>query len=188
MNLILASSSSNRQELLKIAGISFTVVPANIDESIFLDPEPSRRAQEIALAKARAIKTKYPHSLILAADTLAVYRHKIIGKPKFKMDALEIIKQLSGVSHDIISGWAIINTKTKKRFQGYSATKVTFRDLNLTEITDYINSQNVTQYAAGYSPLNTQAINFIEKIQGSLSGFSHGLPLEQILPIIREQL
>ena len=188
MKLILASASTNRQELLRLSGIPFTSVPANLDESIFMDPDPGRRAQEIALAKARAIKAKYPNSLILAADTVAVYRYRIMGKPKYKMDALEILKLFSGKSHEIITGWAIINSKINKKFQGVSVTKVTFRDLTLTEITDYINSNNVTQYAAGYSPLNTPAINFIEKIQGSLTGFSHGLPLEQILPILKEQL
>jgi septum formation protein len=188
MKLILASSSSNRQELLKIAGFDFIVDPANINEEVYQDPDPQRRAQEIALNKARAIKTKHPNSLILAGDTIAVYRHRIIGKPKFKMDALEILKLFSGTSHDIISGWAIINTKTKKRFQGVSTTHVTFRDLSEVEVTDYINDHQVTQYAAGYTPLNSMAIHFIDKIQGSLTGFSHGLPLEQIVPILQKEL
>jgi septum formation protein len=188
MKLILASASQNRQELLKIAGIQFTVDPSKIDETVFVDPDPERRVKEISLAKARAVKHAHPHDLILTADTIACYRNRIISKPRFKMDAVEILKTFSGTSHEIITGWAIINMKTRQRFQGFSLTRVMFRPLSREEITAYVNNHQVTQYAAGYTPINSEAIHFIEKIQGSLTGFSHDLPLEQIYPIINHEL
>jgi len=69
-----------------------------------------------------------------------------------------------------------------------SVTRVFFRRLSEKEILDYVNDHQVTRYAAGYTPLNSSAIGFIEKIEGSLTGFSHGLPLEQVLPIISEAI
>jgi len=92
MKIILPSSSHNRQELLKIAGIPYLLDPANIDESIFLESDPKKMTQSIALAKAQAVAKNHSNSLIIAGDTVAVYRHKIMGKPKFKMDALAVLK------------------------------------------------------------------------------------------------
>lgn len=188
MKLILASSSQNRQALLKIAGLEALIVPSNIDESIYVDPEPHRRTIEIALAKARAVKDQYKNALVIGADTVAVYRNKIIGKPKYKMDALEVLKTFSGASHLLVTGWGIYNTQTRHQFQGSSETKVTFRTLTNQELTDYVNDHPVTQWAAGYSSMNTTGISFIEKISGSLTGFTHGFPLEQILPIIHTEI
>lgn len=187
MKIVIATGSKNRLELLKIAGIEATISPATIDETIYLDPDPHSRSQAIALAKARAVKSQYKNALVIGADTIAVYRNKIIGKPKYKMDALETLKSLSGTSHLIITGWGIYNTRTRQKFQGSSETKIVFKTLSNQELTDYVNDNDVTQWAASYSPLNTHAISFVEKISGSLTGFTHGFPLEQILPIIRTE-
>lgn len=183
MKIILASKSKNRQQLLDIAGIKYSVQPAHIIEEAIYDPDPKKRIVKIAQAKARVIAAKEKNALIIAADTFGLYRSKVLEKPKFKMDALETLKSLSSKSHNILTGWAITNTKTQKRYQGYSQTKVTFRDITQKELTAFVNNNDVVHWAAGYSPYNSPAISFIEKISGSITGFTHGLPLEQIYPV-----
>jgi septum formation protein len=187
MKLVLASASPDAQSLFKLLNLEDVVATPVIEESLYVGTDPQERTQTVALARARSIKDNYHNALVIGAETVAVYRNKIIGKPKFKMDALEILTTFSGTSHLIISGWGIYNTKTRQKFQGYSETRVTFRTLSREFLTDYVNDQPVTQWPAGYHPMNSAAIGFIDKIEGSLTGFTYGLPVEQILPILEEQ-
>ena len=187
MKIVLASSSPDHLALLQLVGLEVRLIASSIDESLYVSTDPHERAQTVALARARSVKDNYHNALVIGVETVAVYRNNIIGKPKFKMDALEILASFSGTSHLIITGWGIYNTKTRQKFQGSTETRVTFRKLSRDLLTDYVNEQPVTQWPAGYQPLNSSAIGFIDKIEGSLAGFAYGLPVEQILPIIQEQ-
>lgn len=187
MKLVLASFSPDHQAIFKVLGLEIIVVSPSIDESLYVSTDPHDRTQSIALARARSVKDNYHNALVIGAETLAVYRNKIIGKPKFKMDALEILATFSGTSHILVAGWGIYNTKTRQKFQGYSETRVTFRSLSRDQLTDYVNDQPVTLWPGGYHPQHSAAIGFIDKIEGSLTGFTHGLPVEQIIPILEEQ-
>lgn len=187
MKIILASKSTNRQQVLKIAHIPFKSLPANIDESVYDHPDPKIRAKNIARAKARFIAQKQKSGLIIGADTFSLYRGKVLEKPTFKMDALDTLKLLSGKSHYSYTGWTVINSHNHKEYAGVSQTKVTLRQVSHKELLNYVNDNPVVNWAAGYSPLNTTAITFIKKIEGSVTGFSHGLPLEQIFPVLQKE-
>jgi septum formation protein len=126
------------------------------------------------------------NAAVIAADSCAVYRNQILEKPKYKMEAVEMLKQLSGRSNVFISGWVVHNTLTGKSKSGVSETRITFRELTEGEIIDYANDHDVVQWAAGYSPFNTRAISFVKKLSGSFTNFTHGLPLEEIVPILRD--
>jgi septum formation protein len=184
MQLILASGSKNRKQLLQLAGWEFDVVPPHIDEVEITDKKPRKRVEKVALAKAQAVAKTHPNRVIIAADTVALYRNTVLEKPKFKMDALHTLTTLSGTSHLMITGWCVLNSNTHEDFSGVAETRVYFRELDEEQLLNYVNDVDVVQFAAGYSPLNTRAIEFIEKIEGSLSGFSHGLPLEKIAPVV----
>ena len=126
-------------------------------------------------------------AIIIAADTFGLYRNKIIEKPKYKMEAFEVLSMLSGKSHIILTGWAVINSKKGREYSGVSETRVVFRKLTKQEVLDYVNDHAVTNWAVSYSPLNTKAVSFIEQIHGSVTSFSHGLPLETIVPILKRE-
>lgn len=188
MRIVLASQSQNRHTILEKIGVSHTIIPAHIDEYSITGSSPTKRAIKIATQKAKTVAQKrIPPSLIIAADTFALYRNKTIEKPKFKMDALDILKSLSGTSHQMITGWCVFNTKTKNEYTGHSTTRIFFRPIDTTELTDYVNDHQVTQWAAGYSPQDTIAISFVDRIEGSLTGFMYGLPLEQIMPVLSQE-
>ena len=187
MKIILASQSKNRHDLLNLINLKHIVVPSHIDEKEIQAPTPQKRAVKIAATKADHIAKKETNALIIAADTFILYRNKSLEKPTFKMDALEMLQSISGTSHIMLTGWCVINSKSKNKFSGFTETRVYFRELDTQTLTDYVNDHDVVQWAAGYSPQDTPAMKFIEKIEGSLTGFLYGLPLEKILPIIEAE-
>jgi septum formation protein len=187
MKIVLASSSVARHQGLIQVGIKHLVDPSRLDEASIVHKDPIQRIVLIARAKADSISKKHSNALILAADTVGIYRNKVIEKPKFKMDALALLQSFSGTSHQIITGWSVLNSKTKKEYHGHSETRVFFNQIDTETLTNYVNDNDVTSWSAGYSPLLSKASMFIEKIEGSLTGFLFGLPLEQILPIIDQE-
>jgi len=184
VTLILASGSKNRQELLDLIGIKYKVVSSRFNEGAIDIKDPYKKVMALAQAKAEEVAKTHHNALVLAADTVGLYRSRILEKPKFKTNALERLIQLSGRAHYILSGWYMVNTQTQKTYQGVSATKVMFRKIGKKELEDYVNDHDVKNWAAGYSPFNTKALAFIDKIEGSVTGFSHGLPMEQVIPAL----
>lgn len=187
MKVILASASETRHQGLLHAGIKHTLIPANIDESEIQDKDPQKRIIALAQAKAKYVADKERNALIIAADTFGIYRNKILEKPKFKMDALEVLTMLAGTSHILLTGWCVINSRTLKTYQGVSQTRVFFRKLDHDTILSYVNDHTVTSWAAGYSPMLSPAIQFITKVEGSLNGLIYGLPLEEIMPVLESE-
>lgn len=186
MKIILASRSENRAECLRIAGLKFEVKPADIPEHTIEHPDPQKRVVLVAEAKGRTIASRQTKALVIAADTFGVYRNTLMEKSKFRMDALDTLKTLSGRSHTMLTGWAVYNTDLKTHKSGFVETKVTFRDIDDDVLTGYVNDHMVLDWAAAYSPANTKALSFVEKVEGSLTGFLYGVPLEKIMPLLEE--
>lgn len=183
--LILASGSQSRRVLLAKTKLKFTTYASNIDESLILGKNPQERIVKLAQAKALAVSQQIDHpALILAADTFVVFNRKILEKPRFKMDAVDILKTLSGNIHTLLTGWAILNTYKNTWQSGHSDTYVTFRPLTEKEIIEYVNDNPVTQWAAGYNSHLSEADSFISHVKGSLTGLN-GLPLDQIIPALK---
>lgn len=187
MKVILASASHARHQGLLHAGIKHIVIPAKIDESEIQDKDPQKRIVTLAQTKAEYIAQKERNALVIAADTFGIYRNKVLEKPKFKMDAVEVLTMLAGTSHILLTGWCVINSHTHQTFQGVSQTRVFFRELDHDTLLPYVNDHSVTSWAAGYSPMLSPAIHFISKVEGSLTGFMYGLPLEEILPVLESE-
>jgi septum formation protein len=183
--LILASASESRKQLLKQTSLTFSHQASILDESTITARSPQERVVLLSTAKAEQVsRTLKNPSLILAADTFIIHNNQILEKPKFKMTAVEMIKKLSASIHTVLTGWTVLNTYKHTLKTGYSETYVTFRELDHHEIIDYVNDNPVTQWAGGYNTALSSAIQFITKIEGSLTGLN-GLPLDQIVPIIK---
>lgn len=185
--LILASASTSRHLLLAQTQFKFTHQQSQFDEASVTDRSPQQRVIKLAQAKANAVQLRldYP-ALILAADTLLIFNRRVLGKPKFKMDAVEMLKMLSGNIHTVVTGWALLNTYKNSWHTGLSETYVTFRHLTDKEIINYVNDNPVTQWSGGYNSSLSSAMSFITHVKGSLTGLN-GLPLDQIVPIIQHE-
>lgn len=186
MQLILASGSKNRQEILKIARIPFITVPSDIDESKIQDKDICKRV--IKVAKAKVEKAAQNHKgLILGGDGVNLVGKKILEKPKTKKEAVEMLKLQSGRISSFLTGFYILNSTTKKSYQGNSETFYKFRNLSNYEIQKYVNNEPVLTWAAAFSPANSMAIRFVEYIKGSYSNFNYSVPFEKIIPILQKE-
>ncbi|MBR1622823.1 MAG: septum formation protein Maf, partial [Pseudobutyrivibrio sp.] len=108
MNIILASNSPRRKELLEQAGIDFEVKAADVEE-ITTKTKPNEVVEELSLIKSKAIAANNPNRIVLAADTVVACDGKILGKPKDEADALRMLKALSGKCHEVYTGVTIID-------------------------------------------------------------------------------
>jgi len=176
--LILASSSPRRKELLKQLGLSFRVIPSNIEEKLNPRHKPSRQAEELSIQKARAISKKHKDAIIIAADTLVVIDNEILGKPIDFREAKRFLRKLSGRDHNVITGFTILDMKTSKRVTRSIITKVTMKKLTQSEIDNYIIQVDPTDKAGGYGIQGIGGVLF-EKIDGDYSNIL-GLPLFHI--------
>ncbi|MDR1522995.1 MAG: Maf family protein [Endomicrobium sp.] len=121
--IILASCSPRRIALLKLWGLSFTIIPSNINESSNLK-KPSFIVKELALKKASSVASHHEDSIVLAADTVVVLNGKIIGKPKNKKESKTILKQLNGSTHKVYTGVCIVEGNKKVVFYDVSSVKM----------------------------------------------------------------
>lgn len=184
--LILASESAGRRDVLQEANINFQIDPAYIDERQYQAASIVELVEGLALVKAQAVATKYQHGIIVAADTMVVCHNKIIGKPKDQIEAAEILTTLSGQTHQVLTGLVVIDLDAKKTMQTHVTTNVTFRQLTAAEIDAYLLVGEYIGKAGAYSAQGKHSqFNFIQKIEGSLTNVI-GLPLEKLLEFFAE--
>ena len=188
-NIILASSSPRRIEMMKANNINPIVIPAEIEENAPVYGSKTETCMFLALKKALSVeenlsaelKEKNPY--ILAADTI-VYNDKIIGKPENEADALEILMNLSGKAHYVVTGVAVIKAGTTARTVFSSITKVYFREYTADDIADYLKTDEPYDKAGAYA-IQGYFGRFVERYEGSLNNVI-GFPLEEILPVLEE--
>lgn len=188
-NIILASSSPRRIEMMKANNINPIVIPADIKENAPVYGGKTETCMFLALKKALSVeenlsaelKEKNPY--ILAADTI-VYNDKIIGKPENEADALEILMNLSGKAHYVVTGVAVIKAGTTARTVFSSITKVYFKEYTAEDIADYLKTDEPYDKAGAYA-IQGYFGRFAERYEGSLNNVI-GFPLEEILPVLEE--
>ncbi len=179
--LYLASRSYRRQRLLKILGIGFKIIKPKIREEI-KGKEPKKLALLLAEKKAQSVAHKVKRGLVLGVDTIVVVKNKILGKPKSKGEAREMLQLLSGKTHRVISGVCLIVKPENKIIKGLEETKVKFRKLTKREIENYIKTKEPYDKAGGYA-IQGRGRVFIAKIKGSYQNVI-GLPLPKVLNLI----
>ena len=135
--------------------------------------------RRISLEKLHAAKEKIHKGIIITADTIVVIHGKIIGKPLHKLDAVKMLKSLSGKTHLVYTGFSIHNSVSDKTITGYEKTYVTFRKLNLNEIKDYVNTGSPLDKAGSYGIQDDYGAVFISKINGCYYNVV-GLPLTKV--------
>lgn len=176
MNVILASASPRRQELLKRIYEDFSIVPADIDETLPEDIGAEFAPIFLSAEKAEAIAEEYPNDLIIAADTIVISDGEILGKPKDRIDAKRMLQKLSGKTHKVITGCCIRKGELISTFAEESL--VTFFDLSEKEIDDYVDCGASDGKAGAYGIQDTGAL-FVERIEGDYYNIV-GLPLARL--------
>ena len=176
-NIILASKSPRRADLLKQIDLEFEVSPSEIEEPQ-ITASPADAVQELALTKARAVAAKFDAGIVLGADTVVVIDGQPIGKPENDAHAIEILKQLSGNRHEVITGVALIDIKWKNEVVWAEKTTVYFRTLRQSEILAYVRSGESSDKAGAYG-IQGSAGAFVERIEGCYFNVV-GLPLASL--------
>lgn len=174
--LILASKSPRRKELLAKCGIPFEIDAAEIDETLKDSCPLTEAIMDLSLRKASAVLLRHPSAAVLGSDTIVVVENRVLGKPADRDDARLMLQELSGRTHQVITGFALVSSK--KTFCDVSVSNVTFTDLSSAEIEEYIASGEADDKAGAYG-IQGLAGKFITKIEGDYYAIM-GLPLSKV--------
>lgn len=175
MKIVLASKSPRRSEILKNAGIDFTVRVADADETIPDGTKPQDAVVFLAARKAMAVE-RAEDELVLGADTVVVLDNKVLGKPKDREDAYNMLRSLSGRVHSVFTGVCAIGNGVSVTFA--EETKVEFLPLTDKEIFNYIDSNEPYDKAGAYG-IQGLASKFVRGIEGDYFNVV-GLPISRI--------
>ncbi len=185
MRLILASASPRRAEILRDAGVSFTVLSSAVDETPYPDEAPQELVQRLADAKADLVAARaVGPAIVIAADTVVVLDGQVLGKPRSTEDARHMLEQLSGRTHSVHTGVSLIRLPDAQRLQFVETTLVHFSRLTADEISRYLATEEPYDKAGAYA-IQGRAARFIPRIEGCYYNVV-GLPLEHLLAALRE--
>ena len=183
--ILLASRSPRRAELLQQVGIAFRVAPAEVDERVLPQETAAAYVERVTLAKthaARAAQAAGADALpVLAADTAVVLGRHILGKPADRTEGLAMLAALSGRSHRVLTGVAVLAAELQFRL---SVSRVRFRTIAADEAAAYWATGEPVDKAGGYA-VQGLAAAFVERIEGSYSGIM-GLPLFETLQLLEQ--
>ena len=189
MQLILASQSPRRQQLLQLLRVSFTVRPADIDEAMDPNLPPQQEVARVSKLKAEAT-IREPGDVVIAADTIVVLRDKVLGKPADQADAVAMLRALSGRDHQVMTGMTVL--RDGNAITHTEITDVHFRPLTEEEILRYVETGEPMDKAGSYG-IQGFAAPFVEGIRGDYYNVM-GLPvcrlqqmLQQIAPDYMEE-
>ena len=182
--LILASASPRRQELLRNAGIAFTVQSADIDETRLAGESPRECAKRLAREKAVAVFQSQSQSYVLGADTIVVVDDMILGKPRDADDAGRMLRLLAGRTHSVVTGVCVVAPATCATQTASETTLVTVSRLSDEEIRAYIATGEPMDKAGAYA-IQGMASRWIPRIEGDYSNVV-GLPVALVYRMLRE--
>jgi septum formation protein len=181
--IILASASPRRMELLESAGIEFGVCPADIPEEPLPGEQPRDHVLRLARDKAYEAAARVEGRFFIGADTIVLCDGEIMGKPVDEGDAERMLKKLSGVAHEVITGFAVFDRERDGVICRSVTTKVYFKPLRDEEIRSYVATGCPMDKAGAYA-IQGGAAHMVERIEGSYTNVV-GLPLCEVVEALR---
>jgi septum formation protein len=179
MKLILASASPRRAEILRGAGLPFTVISSAVDETPFPGESPQDHVHRLASAKAELVAARaVGPAIVIAADTVVALEGQIIGKPRSTDDARRTLEQLAGRTHSVLTGVTLIRLPDAERRSFVETTHVQFSPLSPEEISRYLATEESYDKAGAYA-IQGRAGRFIPRIEGCYFNVV-GLPLARL--------
>ena len=186
LQVVLASESPRRKELLESLGIRPIVVPSGFDENSVSEEGlgPDSLVEVLACRKAETVSRIHADHLILGADTLVYLKGEILGKPKNRDEAWEMLKKLSGNTHKVYTGIALYEPRRKQVFSDVDCSYVTFVDMSPYEIQWYVETDEPIGKAGGYA-IQGRAALFVSRIIGDYTSVI-GLSLPKFYNLLKQ--
>ena len=185
LEIVLASASPRRAELLRQLGLAFTTVESGVTEEHDDESNPARLAEALALRKARDVASRSGDVLIIAADTVVCVDGLLLGKPRDEAEAREMLRRLSGRQHEVLTGVAGIDNRTSRIATHVEKTTVWMRSIADEELNWYVQSGEPFDKAGGYG-IQGQAAVFVERLAGCYFNVV-GLPLAALWQMLFRQ-
>jgi septum formation protein len=185
-DIILASGSPRRKELLEALQIHFKVVVSDVPEYEVPTESPSEMVTRLSYEKANAVAEKFPQSWVIGADTTVFCNNKIYGKPRTIEHAVTMLSELQGRKHSVYTGLTLLHRDRKYVYTYFDETKVTFRSLSEQEILSYSTSYPILDKAGAYAVQDIFGLAFIYSIEGSYTtilGLNTTILLEKLLSL-----
>ena len=185
-DIILASASPRRRELLKQIGLDFEVIPSTVDESVLAGETPEEHVARLSLDKSREVckRAGINGRWFIGSDTIVLYEDNILGKPENRTHAAAMLKQLSGREHRVLSGFALLDRHRNRQLVETVSTRVRFRQLTEDEIARYIATGEADDKAGAYA-IQGLGVCFVAGIEGSYTNVV-GLPLCRLTLALKE--
>lgn len=184
--LILASASPRRSDLLRLLGMSFDVVPSHVSENLDRSIPPADYVREISIRKARAVAADFREEIVLGADTVVVLEGDILEKPAGEDEAVQMLGRLSGKTHRVYTGLALIDTGSGRSLQDVAVTDVSMRPITPEEIRQYVQTREPMDKAGGYA-VQGRAAAFVHSISGCFYNVV-GLPLSLFCSLLERMV
>lgn len=183
MELILASASPRRKELLSLITNDFIVCPADVDESLKEENTPENEVMRLSLMKAQKAYENYPNAVCIGSDTLVTLQGEILGKPKNAADAKRMLSLLCGKTHEVLTGLAVCLPDGSQQTL-CTKTSVQFRMFDDTEIDAYVKTGEPLDKAGAYGIQGYGAL-LVDRIDGDYYSVM-GLPVAKLFVILRQ--
>jgi len=182
--MILASASPRRKELLTLTGLKFRVDVSDYEEELHHRMPPHDLAKFLSLEKAKAVSAKYSDAVVIAADTFIVFRGSLLGKPHTEEEAKRMLEMLNGKSHSVITGFTVFDTANRKRISRSVETRVFFKKLTPAEIDAYVRTGEPLDKAGAYAVQGLGSV-IVRKIEGDYFNVI-GLPLSALMDSLKK--
>lgn len=184
MNIILASASPRRKEILENASVKFEVMASSIEELTLDSESPCQMVMRLAFEKGMDIASRQKSDLIISADTIVVIDNTVLGKPENEIEARKMITSLSGRTHQVITGISLINLDNNKKIIDYVISNVKFKNLSEEDINDYIRTKESLDKAGAYGIQGYGAL-LVDEIQGDYFNIV-GLPISRLSDLLKK--
>ena len=182
--IILASRSTTRREILKQIGLKVTAVASDVKEKRMTAQNCRRLVISNALAKAQDVAKRFKSGIVIGADTVVVAGKRVIGKPKNMADALETLRFLTRVPQLVYTGIAVVDIDNQKIYKDYGKTKVYMRRMTDSQIKSYFRQVSPLDKAGSYDIRGPGAV-FVDRIEGCYYNVV-GLPIAKLMVILEK--
>lgn len=183
--IVLASASPRRSELLELAGVAFRVAPADIPEEPLPGEEAVEHALRLAEEKADTAAEREPSGrFFIGADTIVVLNGRIMGKPVDEADAVQMLSDLSGQTHEVVTAYAVLDKQSGVSIKRAVRTQVLFKPLSQQEISEYVKTGCPMDKAGAYA-IQGGAAHFVREIHGSYTNVV-GLPTCELVETLHQ--
>jgi septum formation protein len=183
--LVLASRSPRRISLLQQIGIEAEVMPSDVDEVFVETTTPEQNALRLALAKAMDVSPRVENAIIIGADTIVVLNSTLLAKPADEHEAIRMLEMLSGHTHVVHTGLALLDRPSGKHVTTVESTRVTFREIPRTEIEEYVRGGSPMDKAGAYGIQDDYGAVFVSRIEGCYYNVV-GFPLARFYKTLQE--